>query len=589
MGKIWENLRIKPEDVLLDHGPWHRLLLSQLWIFLVNFTAFSLVYLCLDLWIDNPDWFHFLQYKLSHFFVIVVLAQVVVMVGFNWDVFKRVLAAFLYKTGSAENLAMARILAMGMVFVYLRTYIPEHLAPLADLPKSSRESLPMVGWLVEWMPVSGDLYALMSNIAMVASVFAAVGLFTRESLIVVSLALFYVIGVPNFFGKVNHSHFWMWWPVFLAFSPAGESLSVDALIQRLRGRSRLVEPHYKYGLPMKLVFLQLGMLYFFSGIGKLWMGGFEWVLSDNLVHLMRLEWLENYGMVPEVRLDRYPVLCRLLAGGVVFFELAYLFLILTPRFRLIAAFSAGFFHEMTAYFLRIAFPLLQVVNLLHLDWHAVVEKIGQIKPRWAAVILGYACYALLRWWSLPLGIAFAALALGIVLRWLWMKPVSTSPVPSKPLSKWVWYIGLMFLAGNFVFGLTQTSSWPFSAYPSYSFIRKGTVDYVWLKPQAANGLRLDIDALGQEEGYRKENILPLAERGCQIIREEGAGSVAFENHIQQFWIRLQEQIPALKASTRAEVVFQTMDTDPDLKGVPTQESKLGELALEEGEWVWRPR
>lgn len=575
---------LRQEDALLDFGPWHRLLRAQLWVFLANLLAFSMAYFWLEWQMDEPRYFEHFQVKLSHFFVIVIFAQVSVIVGFNWKLFKGVLASFIFRETSPYNLAFARIVTMGMITQYLRTYVPETLAHSAALPFESREALPLVGWMVNAMPISPDLYEAMTVLASIFCICAALGLFTRISLILSVLSLFYVLGVPNFFGKLGHSHFLLWWPAFLAFAPAGEVWSLDAWIKKLRGKPLHTQANFRYGVAMKLAFLQLGMLYFFSAIGKLWMGGLEWVLSDNLVHLMRLEWLEHYAIVPDIRLDQYPILCRILAMGVVLFELSYLFLILTPRYRIATALSAVGFHFSTEYFLRIGFPFLQLLNVLHVDWHGLMRRFAYWKPlAWGiglALMLGYATW----FWNAPFCLAFLLLTGGLVWkRYRKPKAESVEAVP-KPLSKWLWYVGVVILAANFGFGFMQTSSWPFSAYPSYSFVREGTVKYIWFVPGAIGG-DLSLDEMAQKEGFSKEDVLPMAETAVNLWEQERMED--FEKQVGRLWLVLREKVPELKGLESTEVVFQKLSTDPDRIPKVLEEWKIGALVLEAGEWKWK--
>ncbi len=581
-----ERLRIQPEDALTDFRDWHRFLRVHLAIFLVQFALFSIFYYWLEANMENP-YFSYFHQMLSHFFVIVFCGQLWVMVVENWGLFKRVLAAFLFRITSPYNLAIMRATVMGILAGHLAFYIPSRLAQVAALPHSSREPLPGIGWLIDILPINPELYAFVGWVGVVLCLMAMLGLFTRFSLIASTLILFYMLGVPQFFGKMNHTHFMLWAPAFLAFSPAGDVFSLDAQIRRWRGNQPEVRPHYRYGIAMKLIFLQLALVYFFSGMGKLWQGGFEWFLSDNLVHLMRLEWLENYGNVPAIRLDNYPVLCRIGGTGIVLFELFMPFLILTPKTRVAAAVGAISFHNITDYFLNIDFIFLQNLQAFHLDLQGTLDRILRKPPWYVQLILALIALSVLLWFSIVLAIVLLVFFVWKMLQRRKGKPANQEGAGiSQSISPWLWRVGLFILAANFCFGFTQTNSWPFSAYPSYSFVREGYVHYIWFQPILPSGAEGDLNAMGERAGFQKENILPMGERGAYLHKY--GSKEEFQTHVLRFWLRFREKVPELKASLKAYVLFQTFSTNPDHLDKPIMENILGEIQLAEGEWTFIP-
>lgn len=579
-----KRLRIRPEDALQDFRDWHRFLRMHLGIFMILFAMFGAVYFWLEANVDEP-YFSYFERKLSHYFVIVFCGQLWVMVGDNWGQFRQVLAAFFYRPASPFNLALMRAGLMGILAGHSAFYVPTRLGQVAALPHSSREPLPLIGWLIDILPINPELYASMTILCVVLCLMAMLGLFTRFSLLASTAVLFYVLGVPQFFGKMNHTHFMLWLPAFLAFSPAGDVFSLDALLRRRRGERLDTKPHYRYGVAMKLVFLQLALVYFFSGMGKLWQGGLGWALSDNLVHLMRLEWLENYGQVPAIRLDNYPLLCRIGGTGIILFELAMPFLILTPKTRVGAALGAIGFHNVTDYFLNIDFTFLQNLQFYHLDIHGLVERLMRLKGwYWRVLITLAACFLLLLF-SIPIAVVLLVYLAGtLLLRHIRKGAAKQEGGEVRPMSRWVWRLGLFILAANFAFGITQTNSWPFSAYPSYSFVRDGYVKYVWFQPILPNGAPGDLNAMGEQAGFRKENILPMGERSAYLYAK--GGGPAFEAYVIRFWLRFREKVPALKPCFRAKVLHQTFSTNPDHLDKPILENNLGELRLEEGEWTF---
>jgi len=570
---------------LVDYSSWHKLLKVHAVIFLWHLCLWSLVYFGLEYWMVSETYFDHFQEKLSRYYVIILAAQVVVLVGMNWALFKRVLAAFIYQEASPYNLALMRFAVMGSLAGHHFFYLPQKLAQVAALPDTSKVGLPFVGWMVDMMPVNPLLYQTMTMLGGVICLAAALGFKTRWTLVLSIPILFYTLGVPNFYGKLNHTHFMLWFPVFLAFSPAGDVFSVDALLRKRRGEVLATEPHYRYGVAMKLIFLQVGLIYFYSAVGKLWLSGLEWALSDNLVHLMRLEWLENYGDIPWVRLDNYPILCKLAAVSVIVFELTYIFLILTPKTRIAGVFSAVFFHTMTGYFLHINFIFIRDLNLFHLDWHQLLVNSRDQWSKWLRWVVFMAASVLLMSTAHLLGAGLFILGLVLFFR----KAGSLKPEVEKKkisLSPWVMKMGMGLILVNMLFGLFQVNSWPFSAYPSYSFIREGTVRYVWFEPVGEDGKQYDLNKLCVEAEFKKENILPMAERVAFL--HEFRSEKAFNAELIPYWLRLIEKVPALKSMRESQVLFQWWDTNPDRISSPIREKSLGRMVREGDRWQWFP-
>jgi len=570
----------RPADAAPDYGAWRRLSLTGLRYFGLLLALFSVCYYFLDWLVGEARYFRTLQLYYSRLLVLGIGAIVGYLVLGHWLVFKGVVARFLFESVAPQLLALLRMALLFKLAGHLFYYVPTHLAAAAAMPYEARAGLPYANWYIQLLPINPDLYQVVSILGGVSCLLAGVGLFTRPSLIVATLAIFYVLGVPNFYGKVNHTHFMLWAPAILAFSPAGAALSIDAWWRYRRDGTLVRQPHYAYGLPLKVILLQLGFVYFFSAIGKLWLGGLQWALSDNLIHLMHLEWLEQYDKIPALRIDRYPWLCRLGAMGVICFELLYIFLILTPVTRVVALVGAIGFHGITGYFLTINFKFLQLLNALSLNFWAIYARLWRGLPVLVGWLVGGILFFLFRTIDFIGGLVFL---FGLFAFWQVRRPEPApfSPVvvlPARLFAPLV--VGL--LSFNFLFGLNQITSWPFSAYPSYSFVRTGEVRYVWFIPQTATGDTLDLNQLGQQAAYRKENILPLAEQAVNLWNQQD--TIAFRKHTLNYWLLFREQLPALKAATGAAVVLQEFSTNPDSLAAPRWEVKIGEISRQAGEW-----
>ena len=222
----------------------------------------------------------------------------------------------------------------------------------------------------------------------------------------------------------------LWFAAILAVSRCSDALSMDALVRRFRNGAAPVRRSSSYALPLRFMWLLLGIIYFFPGFWKIWDNGVDWFTSNQIVHLMHSLWHRNLELspIPGFRLDYYPALAGLSALATVVFELGFLLLLFSPRTRVLAAALALLFHRALAYFIRIGFPFLQAVLPILIDWDKLFRKIGILPPQ--------------------------------------------SPEPEPKLSlgkdKLVVVVGGLLLLGNLLAGVCgQESGWPFSSYPTF--------------------------------------------------------------------------------------------------------------------------
>ena len=157
----------------------------------------------------------------------------------------------------------------------------------------------------------------------VASMMASVGLLTRASMATSALLALYLHGLPNDFGKVNHSsNVAVIFALFMAMSRAGDKWSVDALIRKLIKRPlKMPERSGEYTWPIRSAWLLLVVMYGSAGICKLRTSGVEWATSDNL---QRLLLRHQYSHAPPTRLGvwlaGHPDLCHVFAGAAMVIE-----------------------------------------------------------------------------------------------------------------------------------------------------------------------------------------------------------------------------------------------------------------------------
>jgi hypothetical protein len=258
------------------------------------------------------------------------------------------LKAFFTKATHPVNLALFRIVLFWTPFEEVDV---SSIVFFSQLPAELRFAPSGFGWLLNSFPLHEAWVRMAVNLYLVACVTGMLGLWSRTSALLVALLGFYVLGIPQLFGKVNHSHHFVWFPAVLAASRCGNALSCDAILAAWKRADRGVTappgPASDYTAPLRIVAILLGVIYFFPGFWKAWSGGVDWVLGENLRYQMYSKWLEFGDWVPVFRLDHYPLLYKFSALTTIAFELSFVALIFLPTLFVLAPLNGMLFHGMS--------------------------------------------------------------------------------------------------------------------------------------------------------------------------------------------------------------------------------------------------
>lgn len=330
----------------------------------------------------------------------------------------RIRAALLVP-GSAIDLALLRIVFFAMAVPIGVSKLP---AQMAELPDELRTIPSGAGWLYDLLPPDGSLARVASIVLLVAALAALFGWHARAAATVWVLTAVWAFGIPNLFGKVDHNHHILWFAALLAASPCADVLSLDAVRRR---RAALAAPAVRYGLPVRVWWLLIGLVYFFPGLWKVAAQGLGWASPANLRVLLHAQWAAVDGFVPPFRIDDQPVLLVLVGLGTLAFELGFVFLVFT-RLRPVAVVCGLSFHLGTYLLLDISFTSLVISYVAFVPWH---RSFGAV-PTGSAEHVGR--------------------------------------VPQHPDRLTVGIAGVL-VAGVLVFGATETvDGWPFAAYPTFA-------------------------------------------------------------------------------------------------------------------------
>lgn len=290
---------------------------------------------------------------------------------------RRIIKNFFTGKTHPINLAVFRIV---LFLTVIATAAVSDVTWFSEFPKELLFPPTGLGWLFDYIPIN-ETWARVSSLLFLFFCFTGmIGFFTRASALLAVIFGFYVLGIPQFFGKVSHYHHLIWFLAILAASRCGDALSIDAIFAaRKRADRGITDPpgsSQAYALPLRFVWLLMGVMYFFPGFWKFVWAGPDWAFSDNLKFRLYKTWFDFGDWTPFIRIDHYPFLYKMAALATMVFELSFIFIIFFPGIRLLAALGGLIFHNLTNLFMRIPFWWLQPCYVSFFDWHGVFNRIG---------------------------------------------------------------------------------------------------------------------------------------------------------------------------------------------------------------------
>jgi hypothetical protein len=185
-----------------------------------------------------------------------------------------------FSPADPRALAILRILLLGLMFGF---YVRHDFSIWGSLPVSFRRPL----WTFDLFGLeiaSQRTLTVIEFIWKASLLTAAIGLYTRLSLLVAVVFGYYLLSLPNQFGKVGHGDgILVFALLILTFSRCADAWSVDRLLARRRGWPvRPIEPGRDYFWPIQLVRVLTCLVFFAAGYAKLANSGWDWVFSNNL-------------------------------------------------------------------------------------------------------------------------------------------------------------------------------------------------------------------------------------------------------------------------------------------------------------------
>ncbi len=485
----------------IQSGYW-RFIAYEFAIILPFFLLYLTLYFSLKYFVPTAQ--NGLQILITRGFLLHISFQAVIILFGNFEKIRNYLKNYLLLPQLPHNIAVLRI-----VFFFYLAYIYDrkYFSALPTVSLTSKVSLPYIGWLIELIPVNTSIYTVFIFIGIICCAFIVIGYKTRWFLLVNAVCAFYIIATPNFFGKLWHEQLVIWICWFFALSRCYDALSLDAKLSK-----KPIVKSADYTFPVRFIWLQLGIIYFWAGFYKLWDCGFDWALSQSMINQVQLEWLQHYDKIPAIRIDNYPILLKISGLLVIGFELCYILFVLKPATRWIAAAGGLLMHNVIGYFMYISFShLLQAFYVVYVDFTCLFSKGKQN----AEVVFGY--------------------------------------------SKAAFGTGILVLSINFLCGMFSIDTYPFSSYPKYAAIIPDTIKIIHFEPYLPDSNTVDVHAVGKKNNFRWESYGWL-EYG--LIKDFETGQDV-QKRLYDYWEIWQSHNPELKEYKNVKVSVRERPVSPE--------------------------
>jgi len=383
-----------------------------------------------------------------HTAAVIIALLAAVLAAVNARAIGRALRTFLFEPTSAVNLGALRIL------IFWKLYESTNLGyavGYAKLPATLRRLPYGWEWMREWIPFDPVIVARAEWVFLTASALAVVGLLSRVSACVAALLSVYLLGLPNYFLKIDYGyHAVVLCALILAVSACGDALSLDRLLLRWRGYA--APPlTAAYTAPVRFCWLILGTVYLFPGLWKLWESGDLWISGIKLKVELYTKWTQLHDFQPLWRIDESPFLLSLLGTATLVFEVGFIFGLFNRYTRLLAAFGAFAFHWGTGVMMAIRYhPTLPLMLLF--DVPGLPRLLASHAP-WLARSVTRARSTIegrVRTWFARFGAREAV-----------------RPFPNRTAAFAI-AVGMVLFSAQMAAGFAPIDSWPIAVHPRFS-------------------------------------------------------------------------------------------------------------------------
>lgn len=480
--RLYKPERRKEEEGLKDYFK------TQLKILIYFLGFYLLLYFLSRIYLNEIEHAFFLQRYITQGFLIQLILQLGIN-GYKYNVeFVNSLKRFLLKPVPPYNIALLRIFFfcyLGIIYLQFNY----KFSPTIDF--GEKAALPLIGFLIDIIPVNLNLYNIITCIGVIACLFIVFGYKTKYFLILNALCCFYLIATPNFFGKLWHFQLLIWISWFFTFAKCYDVLSIDSYFSKTK-----VTKSSNYSFPIRFIWIQFGIIYFWAGFYKLWDAGFDWALNKTMINQVHLEWLQNYDEIPTFRIDNYPLLLYVSGFAVIIFELSYIAILFTKFGRWVVSIGGIIMHSLIYYFMYISFfNVLVIFYVFYIDFNAFFKK----------------------------------------------KLKETKNGVNRSYSKLAFYSGVFILCMNFTAGMVNIDTYPFSAYPKYSAVIPDEIEILCFRTFPNE---IDIYETAKRNNFKWENYGWLENNILEDFKKGENVNERIDNY-WQIWVGYNKELRSM--------------------------------------------
>lgn len=269
---------------------------------------------------------------------------------------------------SAFALGVVRCIVHGtfLISVLFTSFSALGLLPVTILrPTGAMKFLP---WSFYDQLQTPSAMVLVKSVLVLSLLLSTVGFLTVISTKTSLLLVLFYQGLLRSFGHFNHDEMLaVYCLVVLAFTPCGDSFSLDSWIRKVRKE----RPAFAYAYPILLMQLLMAWTYFSSALIKLRVAGLKYLSPDNLPVLAIFHSLDNLhdtGFRLAFWLPQVKSYLPLAVGFVLVWELAFPLAVFWRRLRWWILGIGIVFHVLTLFLMNIFFPHQLAMYLIFVDW-----------------------------------------------------------------------------------------------------------------------------------------------------------------------------------------------------------------------------
>jgi hypothetical protein len=339
-------------------------------------------------------------------------SSIVIFLFFFWVKIQNRLNSFLNEEHSPYALSIFRIITFVTILIYTEYNL---ILKISSLPHQLL--VPPLGWSQILSYLKPNTYSLtyLIPIFQITVFLSILGYRVRFFGSIAIILGIWILGIPQFYGKINHYHHLLWFALIAVVSPSTEVWALD------NKERKVITNGYVHRYYLQLILLSLIVIYFFAGAWKLIGGGLEWLWGDAARRQIELESVSLGIKLPSI-FNAIPVLYKLIGLLTVFIELSWGWWMLNKKTRIWTIVITAIFHLCIFLIMDINFWILPVFLLTFLPFKTFFPSNPSNKNI--------------------------------------QEPVKVISFSSRHWSK-------LYLSVIILFGFFHIDTWPFAVYPSF--------------------------------------------------------------------------------------------------------------------------